>query len=441
MDRFDVGLGAHGAPYSNLVGCAVRTALLALALITTHANAEEYSFDLSEIEKKTFEFSGYAEAKQEALTLRPDSVLSRINFPGREHLDRGTATLELAGVWNLPQAVFNLRTHSEIAHDQSDSVDLHRIQEGGLHWAPSHEFSLDLGKRVQRWGKGYAWNPVGFVERAKDPNDPQTSREGFVMAGAEWVKSLAGPLTTISVTTLVVPTHDDWNSDFGAPGHTNPAAKLYLLWHDTDIDVLWQGKGSRPARFGFDFSRNLGENLELHGEWARSLDQPRTEVDALGAVTQSSGDADSWLLGLRYLTETEVTWIAEYYRNGTGYSADQLEDFYRYADAALNAGGAAAIQAASLTRSGYGRANPGRDYAYLRASIKDPFDVLYLTPAISAIVNLDDGGFTLTPELAYTGITNLELRGRLVYTHGDHYSEFGEKPNRRRFEVYARWYF
>lgn len=437
--------GAHGAPYRDLVGCAARTAVLVLAWLAASANAEEFSFDLSEIEKKTFEFSGYAEAKQEALTLRPDSVLGRLNFPGRAHLDRSIGTLELAGVWYLPQAVINLRTHSEIAHDQSNADDLHRIQEGGLHWAPSHEFShqfsLDLGKRVQRWGKGYAWNPVGFVERAKDPNDPQTSREGFVMAGAEWVKSLDGPLTTVSVTALAVPTHADWNSDFGAPGHGNPAAKLYLLWHDTDIDVLWQGKSSGSARFGFDFSRNLGENLELHGEWARILDQPRTVVDALGAVSQSSGDTDSWLLGLRYLTEKEATWIAEYYRNGTGYSAAQLDNFYRYADSALTAGGAAAAKVETLARSGYGRANPGRDYLYLRASIKDPFDVLYLTPAISAIVNLDDHGFTLTPELAYTGITNLELRGRLVYTHGGRYTDFGEKPNQRRFEIYARWYF
>ncbi len=96
-------------------------------------------------------------------------------------------------------------------------------------------------------------------------------------------------------------------------------------------------------------------------------------------VSQSSDYADSWLLGLRYLTEKEVTWIAEYFRNGSGYSADQLEDFYRYADAALNAGGAATAKVETLARSGFGSANPGRDYVYLRASIKDPFDVLYLT--------------------------------------------------------------
>ena len=415
---------------------------LLLALFSLCAGAEEFSFDAAEFDKKTFEFGGYAELKQEAYTLRPDSVLARLNFPdGRERLDRTTGIVELSGAWHLQEAVIDLRSHSEWVHDQRASGDVQRIQEGGLHWMPGHEFSLDLGKRVQRWGKGYAWNPVGFVERAKDADDPQQSREGYLMAGAEWVKSLDGPLTTLSLTALAVPTHNDWNSDFGLPGHTNPAAKIYLLWHDTDIDLLWLGEGSRTARFGLDFSRNLGANLEGHGEWARIFDQPRQETDNLGNVTQSTGDADSWLLGLRYLTEREVTWIAELYRNGTGYTADALADFYTFADAALTTGGAAATQAATLAQVGYGRPNPGRDYLYLRASAKEPFDWLYFTPALTAIANLDDHSYSLTPELSYTGITNLELRARAAFTHGDRYTEFGEKPGKHRVEAYARWYF
>jgi len=420
----------------------VRWITLLLALVPLAAGAEEYSFDPGEIEKKTFEFSGYAELKQEALTLRPESVLARINFPGgREYLDRSTGTLELAGAWNLPQAVVNVRTHSEYVHDQTDTGSLTRIQEGGMLWALNREFSVDMGKRVQRWGKGYAWNPVGFVERPKDPNDPQTGREGYVMAGAEWVKSLDGPLATVALTPLIVPTSNGLNDDFGETGHLNLAAKVYLLWNDTDIDFLWLGKGSRPQRLGVDFSRNLNASLEIHSEWARIFDQPGLVVDTLGNVTQSMANADSWLVGLRYLTEKEVTWVAEFYRNGTGYDAAQLEDFYRYADTALTAGGAAAAKAVSLAQTGYGRANPGRNYLYLRASAKDPFDILYFTPAVSAIVNPDDHSYSFTPEISYTGITNLELRGRLVFTLGGQYTDFGEKPYRQRIEVYARWYF
>ena len=44
-------------------------------------------------------------------------------------------------------------------------------------------------------------------------------------------------------------------------------------------------------------------------------------------------------------------------------------------------------------------------------------------------------------KLVYTGVTNLELRARAVFLRGDRHTDFCEKPNRLRFEVYARLYF
>ncbi len=70
--------------------------------------------------------------------------------------------------------------------------------------------------------------------------------------------------------------------DFGATGHLNPAAKLYLLYRDTDI-----------------------------------------------------ANATSYLLGLRYLTAADTTCIAEYYHNGTGYSDQQAQQFHQLVNAAF----------------------------------------------------------------------------------------------------------
>jgi hypothetical protein len=67
--------------------------------------------------------------------------------------------------------------------------------------------------------------------------------------------------------------------------------------------------------------------LEVHGEWARFSDAPR----AVLAGTHAAG-ADphlhSALIGLRYLTERDTTIIVELYRNGGGYSSDELRAFY-----------------------------------------------------------------------------------------------------------------
>ena len=54
--------------------------------------------------------------------------------------------------------------------------------------------------------------------------------------------------------------------------------------------------------------------------------------------------------------------------------------------------------------------NPAKNYLYLRVSQKEPFDILYFTPAVTFIANVDDKSFSITPEVVYTGITNLELR-------------------------------
>ena len=98
-------------------------------------------------------------------------------------------------------------------------------------------------------------------------------------------------------------------------------------------------------------------------------------------------------------------------------------------------------RAAALARSGYGRANPMRRYLYLRMSRKEPFDIVYFTPSVTTIVNLDDRSFSLTPELLYSGVSNLDLRLRMMWLNGKSNTEFGEKQNTRRLELMMRYYF
>jgi hypothetical protein len=89
----------------------------------------------------------------------------------------------------------------------------------------------------------------------------------------------------------------------------------------------------------------------------------------------------------------------------------------------------------------YARPNPMRNYFYLRISQKEPFDILYWTPSLTTIVNLSDKSFSVTPEMTYTGRKNIELRARAIFLAGEKGSDFGEKQNKRRFEVLGRLYF
>jgi len=424
-------------------------ALVMLACFSSAPTAEEFSFDATEFDKKPFELGGYVQLKQEGFTLNRPGTFYKLGYlgqPQREHLDRTTATLQLAGKLRHGIGTFEFRTNSELRRDPLADGRDNTVFEAAYSIRPNPGLTLEAGKRTLRWGKGYAWNPIGFVERPKDPNDPQLSREGYVMADGDFIFNPGGHLQTVAFTPVLLPAGNDVNSDFGTAGHLNPAAKLYLLYRDTDIDFAWQGRGSRPARFGFDFSRNLGSNFEVHGEWASIRQFPKPVTDSAGHVAIDVANATSYLLGLRYLTESDTTYVVEYYRNGTGYSEQEARQFYQFVNAAFTqferSGGSALLQRAqSLSQGSYGRPNPGAEYLYFRAQQKDALGIVYFQPAVTAMVNLQDRSFQVTPELQYTGVNNLELRLRIFVLHGRSATDFGEKANSRKLEIYARYYF
>ena len=428
----------------------VRWSLLLLLSVAAHASAaEEYSFDASEFEKKPFELGGYLQLKQDHFALNRDSTFYKLGNTSqsqRDSLDRTTGTLELVGKVRPGVGTFDFHTHSDawtdqLAHDQNN-----KMFEAAYSVRPDPGLTIEAGKRTLRWGKGYAWNPIGFVERLKDPNDPDLAREGLVMANADLILNREGPLQTIAFTPVLMPVSSDVNSGFGVPGYVNPAAKLYLLYRDTDIDFAWQGKGSRAARFGADFSRNMSSNFEIHGEWARIQQLAKPVVDSVGNVATVTGNATSYLLGLRYLTESDTTYIAEYYRNGTGYSDQEFRDFYQFADSALqqfqkSGSGKLLQKATTLSEGSYSRPNLGTDYLYFRAQQKDTLGIVYFQAAVTAMMNVQDRSYQVTPELLYTGVKNFDLRARLYLLQGGAGTEFGEKLNSRKLELYARYYF
>jgi len=428
----------------------VRWPLLLLFSVAAHASAaEEYSFDASEFEKKPFELGGYLQFKQENFALNRDGAfykLGNVKQPQRDSLDRSTGTMELIGKVRQGIGTFDFRTHSDLQRDQLAHDHTNVLYEGVYSVRPDPGLTMEAGKKTLRWGKGYAWNPIGFVERPKDPNDPELSREGLVMASSDVIFNRDGPLQTVAFTPVLLPVGKNVNSDFGATGHLNPAAKLYLLYRDTDIDFAWQGKGSRPGRFGVDASRNLATNFEIHGEWARVSQSAKPVTDSTGRVTTGVENATSYLAGLRYLTEKDTTYIAEYYRNGAGYSDQEARQFYQLVDTAftqLEQSGKSALlpKALSLSQGAYGRPNAGKDYLYFRAQQKDALGIVYFQPSITAMMNLQDRSYQITPELLYTGVKNFDLRLRFLMLHGASLTDFGEKQNSRKLEIYARYYF
>ncbi len=431
--------------------CATGVLLLFAALMMppTAGAADGYAFDPSETDKKPYSFGGYAEAQPILFFLDRDAALYKTRFYNRNvsnPLLQYESALQLDAGYEFGMWKAFTRLNNNLDYTYKGWSSDSKPYEAYLAAKPSPSLTAAAGKMTAKWGKGYAWNPVAFVDRPKDSDDPTLNLEGFYMAGFDYIRSFEGPLKTFSFSPLLLPVDHGLNQDFGESGHLNYAAKAYFLLWDTDIDLMFLTGNSRPDRFGFDFSRNITTNLEIHGESAWIDDFRLKKVDAEGVVSESEFDAWSGLLGLRYLTSIDTTYILEYYHNGTGYSESEAKDYYTFVDRAydiyVDTGNAGPIQkAANLTQGAYGRSNPMRDYLYFRVSQKEPFDLLYFTPAITTILNLDDRSFSLSPELLYTGITNLELRLKGTILVGDNFSEFGEKPNDARLELRVRYYF
>jgi hypothetical protein len=133
----------------------------------------------------------------------------------------------------------------------------------------------------------------------------------------------------------------------------------------------------------------------------------------------------------------------EYYFNGTGFTQDQMAQFYQLVDAAPDAPNpdAAIAAARAIASAGYVKQTVMREYLYIRAMQKEPFDWLYWTPAITAIINLEDKSYNVAPEVTFTGITNFELRAKINVLNGDDHSEFGEKQNDSKVEIRLRYFF
>jgi hypothetical protein len=408
---------------------------------------EEFTFDADAFARKVFSLDGYVEFRPSFGWLRQDSSLYKLNFydqDDRKTLQTGYFALlaDLTYKKGLFEAV--LEPYLDYTASPFENEASASVFQGYLSLKPSVSFSLYAGKRTLRWGKGYAWSPTALVERPKNPNEPDLAREGFWMITADYTKTFDGALKTLSITPVIIPVSPSINTGFSSEDGWHFAGKLYLLFLDTDIDMVILAGKNRPPRFGLDFSRNLLSNWEIHGEIAFFKDLKQSRVVDESQIRQHTFDAARGLLGLRYLSRTETTYILEYYHNGTGFDPIQMNSFYALVDRAYDrylatADDSQLKQAAGLPS--YSGFSPMKDYLFFRAIQKDAFGILYFFPAVTIIANLSDGSASLAPEMTYKGFTNVELRLKAFFLTGKSGEEFGEKPNRFRLELRARYFF
>ncbi|MCK4835325.1 MAG: hypothetical protein KAT17_01740 [Candidatus Aminicenantes bacterium] len=423
-------------------------ALLAYSLLQQIGYSQEkYSFDLSEIEKKAFQFNGYLEARPVFSMLDQDSSLTLLQFY-TNNINKTVSEFNFKAMLDtsFEKGITKVqaRLNTDLRYSDPDWSLQASLYEGYLSIKPSLQFKIEIGKKRLKWGKGYAWNPVAFIDNPKNPNDPDLALEGFTVLSIDFIKSFPGKLRTLSFTSILLPVFTHINSELGRHNTLNFGGKLYLLLFDTDIDFLFLTGPGVSSRYGIDFSRNFSSNFEFHGEWAYTSNFSKKILNAEGLPSEANIDYTSYLLGFRILTKTETTFILEYYWNGKGYTREEMDDYYCFINQAYSlfqeTGNEDDLQLASSFTE-YRTFSPTQNYLYLRINQKEPFNIIYFTPSLTGICNLKDGSFSLVPELLYIPVTNFELRARGMVLIGKNETEFGEKQNNFRVELRLRYFF
>ncbi len=376
-------------------------------------NDDLYTFDAGDFSKKTWEWQGELKTTITSRSLNSDSVLYPIKFTSDEPDQAIDLNFQLSfeSRWDWDWSRLFVSVEGNIQRSDLDDADdeSSMLREGYWQFSGLDPHSIEIGKRLLRWGKGYAFNPVAFLERSKNPEDPEASREGLWVFQGVWIPGEVLFFDNSSLSLVYLPIRDDFNDDYAASVIEGDewGLKLYVLAGTTDMDLyLVKRHDSTEMDWGFDFASNITSNFEAHGEYAR--------------IISEGSEEQKILVGTRYLTENDITWILEGYHDSSGLTKEDSQ-------ALLESVRAGSITAAgklmSISRQGK---MLNRNYAYIKASIKEPFNWLYVTPSTAWLINMDDSSINTTIQLTYTPVNNWDYQTSWQHMAGGSVTQFGE---------------
>jgi hypothetical protein len=421
----------------------MRSLPILLLLAARVVFAQEEAIDIPPPEEKKLEWNGNLDAKYTLFHSAQESPLYQLQFYNAGKLSSYLSQYRIEPYLNADYRTkdlgFHLKTHATYFSDDEATFDLFEAY-GSFN--SSFNSTIQFGKRVYSWGKGYAFNPVGYVNPFKDPENPELAQAGLLSANFEYIKSFSSAaLQTFSFLFVLIPPPPKFNRRYDEAENTDVALKTYFLLWDTDIDLMGYYSQAKPKRLGLDFSRNLTGNFEVHGEVSYSKNAQRYLIDN-GGLRLQEDDQFSYLFGLRYLHASNTTVIAEYYHHGLGLNKNEYEEYAGFLANGARSGSAAIVQNTLGVSQQYFRGSTlMQNYLYMKIIKPEPFDWLYFTPSLYTIHNLHDNSFLLATTLSYEPVTNFEFIFWPTFLLGGNSTEFGSKLLQQRVELWMRVYF
>ncbi len=300
----------------------------------------------------------------------------------------------------------------------------------------SANIMFELGVIRFDWGKGYAWNPVGFVNPEKDPEDPSKLFQGEPAVHLQIQKSFNSKIIqAFAINFIGLPVFENLNNKFGRLERINFATKIYFLFLNTDIDFMFAyGKGG-PYKIGVDLSRNIGEAVEIHGEFAYEFNFDYKHINSSFNLVSEEKNIISFLIGFRITFVSETTIILEYYYNGGGFDENHYNNYYNYALSGYNdfintSNTTTLSMIKNYQKNYFNNFTLKRNYLYFKIQQKDMFALTYFNPYLFLIFNIDDKSLMLSPVLSYAPFQSLEFTLYINILIGKQKTEYGDKHNK-----------
>jgi len=420
---------------------AILVLLVSSVVVRAQEKASEMLFE--EPSNAKLEVSGSLDVDFSLLWSRKESLLYQLQYYDQNLSDVLTSyplELYLNGDHQAKDIGVYIKTYSKYAADNQIAFALFELY-GSLNLFDSSY--LLLGKKMYNWGKGYAFNPVGYVNPKKDPENPELAGAGLVSIGFEYSKSFQSKwIQNIAFDLIILPSQNLLNSMLSEIENTALAARVYFLMWDTDVDLISYYSGNTNiANFGMDFSRNIVPSLEIHGELGFFINQPRYIISG-GALVPQNIDGTSFLLGLRWLNKWNITTILEYFHNDAGLTVSEYGDYSAFLSDAVASGLSSTVSSAlNISKTYFSESALMQDYLYLKISWPEAFGIVDFTPSTYILYNFNDHSLSIGIPLVYQPITNLKMLFQPTLLFGSNSTEYGSKQYLCRMEIQASYYF
>jgi hypothetical protein len=420
-----------------------RVLVLALALALTFPciHAQEWEYRAALVDEGTWN------------SVRLETPLNYQNkiLPQPIRGNLGTASLFL-GYGGLTTSL-NVDASTDNLHSSDYTCALREL---ALDVSLTDEFDVTIGKKILKWGPGYAFNPTGVVEPQRSPSDPsdrlgQNEGRKLVSATAFLGKN---SLTFVYINNI------QYRSSAWYWNDPEFAFRAYTFIDGFDLSLIGHYKEGDRLETGMNYAKVLGDNLELHGEvlvkqgtsaeyhqviFTDHTEQLFSSYPYVAPYDRSNRIFYKLLLGGQYTFESGINIVLEYYHDAEGLSKIEWKRWMKFVkfqnsiQQGLIAAPPGVLEAsrynllwALQTLSPRGAMS---DYMFAREYYSTggwSFECLQFLNAL-------DFSLVVIPSVTYTISEHLALTGRWTSFLGDSDSEFGALFNSSLFNVGIRF--